>query len=53
MAPERVCGGGWLRVGRVVDLSALESAIGAYPYPSAKNHFALVQMIAAGPLPTE
>ena len=55
MAPERVCGGGYGFASDVwsLGLIALESAIGAYPYPSAKNHFALVQMIVEGPLPTE
>lgn len=55
MAPERVRGGGYGFASDVwsLGLITLEAAIGAYPYPGAKNHFALVSMIVDGPLPTE
>ena len=54
MAPERVRGGAYGFASDVwsLGLIALEAAIGTYPYPGAMNHFALVQMIVEGPLPT-
>ena len=55
MAPERVRGGDYGFASDVwsLGLIALEAALGAYPYPGAQNHFALVSMIVDGPLPTE
>jgi len=55
MSPERVRGENYGFASDVwsLGLIALEAALGAYPYPGARNYFDLVQTIVNGPIPTE